>query len=589
MKISTLVFSFLVMAFTASAQFVIVNSPGSIGGVKSFSAAAFGANLNSGLWTADVVFVDDGSANPNQGCNAIINGAEVAGKIALIDRGGCEFGLKCLNAEQGGAIAVVVFNNAAGAGTIVMGAGAVGASVTIPSVMLSYEDGQIIRNALATGPVNMSIGAYKFPYDIGTDRQNIMNAPMGVIPTVQAEESIFTVVPAAIIKNKGQNEAVNVTLSATVDYAPIGGSTSLQVYDESASLASLAVDSSDIIDLPDFVPTEGGGIYDISYVLSSDNDDNPEVLGDNEISSRFILTDNVYCKGGWDLDNNRPARTNAYTISGGGNIEFLSGFYMPKGEGYRLDSMQFYVSSAVNFGALEPGSINGYVYQWIDANLDSAVTNNELVFVGFAPVENLDSAATDAWLTIPILETVDYEPGYLVDEDDAKFFVGVRYQGAELVYFGFDENYDQTVYTNYLAQQDLDLSYIGINSWDNLVPNIESGFLFTGFRGSAATALYISQVASSNTEKAPIAASVSLFPNPTSSILTVETDLLNNTRTVEYTIRDVSGRMVFSTEKDVNGTYDKAQFDVSRLAAGQYFLTLKTAAGSTSRPFAVKR
>jgi hypothetical protein len=38
-------------------------------------------------------------------------GAGVAGRIALIDRGVCEFGLKALNAQQSGATGVVIANN----------------------------------------------------------------------------------------------------------------------------------------------------------------------------------------------------------------------------------------------------------------------------------------------------------------------------------------------------------------------------------------------------------------------------------------------------------------------------------------------
>ncbi len=594
MKISTLIFSFLVMAFTASAQFVIVNSPASIAGSKSFTAASFGADLTSGIWTGDVVFVDDGSANPNQGCNPAINGADIAGKIALVDRGSCEFGIKCLNAENAGAIAVIVFNNAAGAGTIAMGAGANGDAVTIPAVMLSYEDGQAFRAELANGAVNVTIGAVKFTYDLGSDLQNVMNAPLGVIPADQAEASLFSITPAAIIKNKGLTDATNVALNAVIDFTELASGAVTQVYDETGSLATLAVDSSDLIELAEYVPAEGIGTYDVTYTISSDNPDNPEVTGDNEVGSRFFLSENIFCKGGWDFANNRPGRTNAYTISGGGNIEFLSAFSMPKSKGYSLDSIHVYMATGLDsFALIEPGSINGYVYQWIDANADGGITNSELAFIGFAEVDFNDPAfraSNGLWLTLPIVETVDFSDPLVLDEDDVKLIVGVRYQGAELVYFGFDENYDQTVYTNYLAQSDFDLPYVGINAWDNLVPNIESGFLFTGFRGAVSTALYVTAPEpSSSVEKAPITTSVSLSPNPAANLLNVETELVNNTKTIEYTIRDIAGRRVLSVERNVNGTFDKAQFNVSSLPSGQYFLNLRTKDGSTSSKFTVTR
>ncbi len=89
--------------------------------------------------SGEVVLVDDGTDTNSDACEAIINGAELTGNIAMIDRGVCEFGFKCLAAENEGAIAVIVCNNVAG-GPITMAPGAEGANVTIPVTMVSMED-----------------------------------------------------------------------------------------------------------------------------------------------------------------------------------------------------------------------------------------------------------------------------------------------------------------------------------------------------------------------------------------------------------------------------------------------------------------
>jgi hypothetical protein len=85
------------------------------------------------------------AAVPADACTSV--GAGVSGKVALIDRGGCEFGLKALNAQQAGAIGVVIANNnvADPDETFVMGAGASGGSVTIPGVMVSKNSGDALK------------------------------------------------------------------------------------------------------------------------------------------------------------------------------------------------------------------------------------------------------------------------------------------------------------------------------------------------------------------------------------------------------------------------------------------------------------
>ena len=72
------------------------------------------------------------------------------GKIAMIDNGNCTFGYKCLKAQQAGAIGVVIVNQVPGGGTIVMGTDSWTSQVNIPCVMISYEDGQYLKNLIQT-------------------------------------------------------------------------------------------------------------------------------------------------------------------------------------------------------------------------------------------------------------------------------------------------------------------------------------------------------------------------------------------------------------------------------------------------------
>ena len=585
MRIFTFLIALLFTAATATAQIVIVNSPASIAGAKVFTNAfdaspSWGGDLTTGIWTGDAEFIDDGTALPNEGCNPAVN--DLTGKIALVDRGSCQFGMKALNAETAGAIAVIIFNNAPGAGAVGMAAGDVGAQVTIPCVMLSYEDGQLIRTALLTDVVNISMGAIAFNNNLSmNNRSGVVRAPAGVMPANQVEAG-YIVSPGALVTNKGLVAQNNVTVSATLDHD------GTQIYQESASvLDALEPDSSVFIPLPDVdVASEGVGKFTLDYEISSDSAD--ALLFDNSVSTNFVLSQNVFCKAGWDEANNRPAITTAITIQNGGNIEILSGFHVAQGDGFRFDSIQLYVSTAspLTLGSVADG-IAAYLYWWQDLNADGGATTDELTIVAITDITFPDTSLTGDWVKTPVLDFSTFEEGYEIPLDDMDFFVGVRYEGAELVFFGFDENYDQTQYTNNFVTSDLQLPYIGVQTWDNNVPNVSSQFLFTDFFGSSSAALIINQIGTPTNETVSEVASVNIFPNPATKGFTAEVELPEISSFVEYDIRDAAGRLIYTERKD-NVSYDKAEFDATTLAAGQYFLVVRTEKGTTSQAFSVQ-
>ena len=103
----------------------------------------------------DLVLAVDNTAPVNDGCEPLTNAGAINGRIALIDRGTCPFVTKVQEAQNAGAVAAVIVNNQPGQ-IFAMG-GATG-SISIPSVMISQADGQLIKNALASGAVNVTLG-----------------------------------------------------------------------------------------------------------------------------------------------------------------------------------------------------------------------------------------------------------------------------------------------------------------------------------------------------------------------------------------------------------------------------------------------
>lgn len=125
-----------------------VLEPSEIAGKYVTGGADFGAPVTSTPVTGEVEIVDDGSFSPTYGCGPL---QSLTGKIALIDRGICEFGFKVLKAQEAGAVAAIICNFEDA--TVAMAGGVNGGQVTIPSVSLSSSDCNRIRIYAGTGLV----------------------------------------------------------------------------------------------------------------------------------------------------------------------------------------------------------------------------------------------------------------------------------------------------------------------------------------------------------------------------------------------------------------------------------------------------
>ncbi|WP_374680222.1 M36 family metallopeptidase [Hydrocarboniphaga effusa] len=89
---------------------------------------------------------------PANACTALTNAGAINGKIAVIDRGTCNFHLKTLTAQAAGAIGVILVNNAAGPAP---GLGATEglARPSIGTLSVSQTDGATIKSAITAGTV----------------------------------------------------------------------------------------------------------------------------------------------------------------------------------------------------------------------------------------------------------------------------------------------------------------------------------------------------------------------------------------------------------------------------------------------------
>ncbi len=126
-----------------------VSAPAGVAGDYDVGLAQFGPTPTTGGVTGTVVLANDGTGTTTDGCEAITN--DVSGKIAFIDRGTCAFVTKVKNAQNAGAIGVIIADNVAGCPPA--GLGGTDATITIPSVRITLDDGNLLRAQIGSGLV----------------------------------------------------------------------------------------------------------------------------------------------------------------------------------------------------------------------------------------------------------------------------------------------------------------------------------------------------------------------------------------------------------------------------------------------------
>jgi extracellular elastinolytic metalloproteinase len=133
------------------------NAPGTIAGEYEHGVASGWGPCAFNITGQVANAVSSSSNPPSYVCNAVTNPADIAGKIALIDRGTCNFTEKVLFAQQAGAIGALIINRqSAGDSIIGMAAGTGASLVTIPAFFVTYATGQLLRDNIGTANITMA-------------------------------------------------------------------------------------------------------------------------------------------------------------------------------------------------------------------------------------------------------------------------------------------------------------------------------------------------------------------------------------------------------------------------------------------------
>lgn len=135
-----------VLRFGAASVTVSGAGAGSAAGTYIAGDSTLGPPVLGPSISGQIMPVVEQGAGTGAGCTTFnaANTTAVNGRIALIDRGVCGFAIKAKNAQNAGAIGVILVNNTTGP----LAPGGADATVIIPVLGITQADGTIIKTAL---------------------------------------------------------------------------------------------------------------------------------------------------------------------------------------------------------------------------------------------------------------------------------------------------------------------------------------------------------------------------------------------------------------------------------------------------------
>jgi len=192
----------------------------------------FGGSISSQGFTGNIVLTDDGSTADDGGGSSgtihdaaqdIINGNEVRGNIALIERGIESFYVKVQRAQAVGATGVILLNNRDGDTLLIPGAsGSTAPPIpTIPVVLISENSGDALVSMLNANPaleVTMTSSGVLVERS-GIDRETVrarMHAPASI-----RQGSSVSHWSTASSPNLLMEPSINPNLSSDLDLSPL--------------------------------------------------------------------------------------------------------------------------------------------------------------------------------------------------------------------------------------------------------------------------------------------------------------------------------------------------------------------------------
>jgi len=540
-------------AMSAQAQITTyVLQPASLEGALEFTwADNWGAtpDLNDPANTIQgfTAFVNDGTAADSLGCNALVNGADIAGKIAVVYRGTCEFGLKALNAQDAGAIGVVIINNQGA--PVAMGGGANGANVTIPVVMISTDAGASLYNELLAGNVEMLIGSVQgvYEFNLHTSSKLASIPQYSAMPGPLANAINYTVDMGSWVKNFGSSDQSDVTVNCVITQ------NGTEVYNNTSDAGAVLSGDSAFFALPSFTQATWSGYYEATYTVSSSNAD--DFPSDDTFGFNFYAGD-VFAYGRIDATTLQPrAEQHVRATLDAPSFMACTYFSHPNASGYKVEGI--YTSASKSGGASMDGEVlEARIYEWADVFTGwSDATTDNIVLLGLGEYFYEEDLGAQV-VYIPFTEGFQME--------DNKKYLFCSFSPSTDVFLGFGESLD---YNRIQAQLDEPIYLMNDNgTWGSFADATHTTI------GAKMVPADVSVNDADRIELTP-------YPNPTANMLRIPLTGMSGAATLS--VFDLSGAVVMTNKVGIGGD-QTLTVDLQNLANGTYIFRMDFENGKRS-------
>lgn len=548
---SSIIGAFLTLCGNMNAQVVFnVLSPASVQGnyTPISYTSGWGADLTiaANAITGKIVVVDDGTTDDSLGCNTLVNASSIAGNIAMVYRYNCEFGVKALNAQDAGAIGVIVVNNGPAMtdpnAVLNMGPGAVGASVTIPVIMITANIGAALRPDIDAGTCTAFIGTKVGLYgnDLGFVGTQAVAARSFALPkTVAPDDSIYL---GGFVTNFGYFDQSNVTLAATIT------KNSNVLYSQvSSPQATMLSGDSVYFTLPYFTQTAiDTGYYTITYTIGSDSTDN--FSGDNILTTSFWVNDSLYSKSRINPTTGVPMRTGSYKPTNAlywGHCIVID--EKDKNNLLTLKAVTFATASnTTNLPDITGQYVAVDIYEWTDADNTQFNSVNNVISDLYTYSANLQNQFVTQTLSTPLTLL-----------DNTRYLVCIDIDNVDM-YLGYDEGIDYTSTINQNQEYYFPLSVEGV--WDG-----------AAFGGDIVPAIIAHVDVPLGIKERNLSSKITPYPNPAQYIVNIPLNEMHK-GTISLKIYDIVGKLVKSEEISMSGKFLTA--NVSDISNGSYIFNL---------------